>query len=579
MQTRLVRYGDENEAMMEAGQQALSCKAVASKPVVDGVIGPLGPANTTETTLNDANMDDWIEGRFHTQCGASLMKELLIRPCGSGEEERLQARQKIISQPHLHLNRLVQLLEEAKTLEKDALWVLEAPELKKTWPLPFLFPTMFGLKQLNNVPLFHEAYHFCRLIASPALTILYPIGMILGPWIYLRTKMGLNFSFKAYIMFAYRMIRSLKGGAAIKVWSSLAVYCALYLYSIAQVVDLARMVGAARSTLVERHKKVQRLLSIADSIKDMCGGNDGVAAFANAPLGPACAPMAITFLGVWQWWGHPGVIQSIRKALQVVAVGDVVAVGAESLQSNAANWCVVNWSADKVKAWPRFYSMCHPALERSSFGNPAALDKNIILTGPNAAGKTTYCRGLLANVLLAQTLGIACARRATMGSLFGGIMSFMRISDETGKASLFEAEVARCVEMWKLAESRGSERVFMVLDEPMHATPPTEGAAAAMAFMKGLANMGNVRLIATTHYAAITSLAHEEPHNFINISMEAVLCRGKKIQFPYSLRKGPSYQSIALELMHEQGAFPNAFIQDALKIKEKIGAREIVATP
>ena len=99
-----------------------------------------------------------------------------------------------------------------------------------------------------------------------------------------------------------------------------------------------------------------------------------------------------------------------------------------------------------------------------------------------------------------------------------------------------------------------------------------------MAFMKGLARMGDdhVRVVATTHYAAITSLAVEEANEFINVSMEAVLCEGEKIAFPYRLRNGPSFQSIALELMQERGAFPGGFVDDALKIKEKIGRRGIV---
>lgn len=568
---------------MDAGHLALCSDAASYCSVAPPIFESDQPPTTTTTTIADANLDSWVGGkRFHTECGTELMKYLLARPCGKNEISVIKTRQNIIASRDLHLHRLLKLLEEAKSLEKDALWVLTKPDLKKTWPLPFLFPTMFGLKYLNEVPLFHEAYHFCRLIVSPAMTIFYPIGLIFGPWIYLRMKMGWNLSFKAYIMFAFNMIRALKGTAALKIWVTLGIYAGLYFYSVAQVVDLARMVNQARTTLATRHKNVLRLLEISKSVQSICGGPAGMEAFGVDAAEAAAAAPSANFIGVWKWWGDSAAVdQRIRTALQTIAVGDVVAAGARLLQKRAGGvggsgaWNVVEWAASGEQ-WPRFYGMRHPVLGMACVANPAALDKNIILTGPNAAGKTTYCRGLLANILLGQTLGIVCARKATMSVPFDGIISFMRINDETGSTSLFEAEVERCVEMWKVAEeSQG--RVFMVLDEPMHATPPTEGAAAAMAFMKGLAKMGTVRVVATTHYAPITSLAFEEPADFINISMEAILRRGKKIEFPYKLRSGPSFQSIALELMQEQGAFPNAFIEDALRIKEKIGGREIVA--
>jgi len=607
---RMMWYGEENEALMDAGQQALSCENIDMDDAVKQVFGGTedgtgGGTAISEGTFVDADLDKWIDGRFHTECGATLMKTLLMNPCT--EKERVVARQAIITRPELHLSRLLQLLAEARKLERDALWVLVKPDIKKTWPLPFLFPTMMGVRHLNSVPLFHEFYHFSRLVASPALTVLYPLGMVLGPWIYFRFKLGWKLSFKAYVVFAMQMLRTLKGGVAIKVWGTLAVYAGLYLYSVAQVIDLARMVGGARQTLVARQAKVERLLTIADSLKSVCGGADVEFAgfYSGSCDGLSVKPGKMGFLGVWEWWGNPDTAASIKNALRIIAAADVVAAGALCLGGSGGGgrvWSAVEFGGEvggevggdvggevvgdvggeeigHGGEWPRFYGMRHPALGGRCVANPAALDKNVIITGPNAAGKTTYCRGLLANILLAQTLGIACARRATMGGrLFGGIVSFMRISDETGMASLFEAEVARCVEMWKVAEeqTKMGRPVFMVLDEPMHATPPTEGAAAAMAFMKGLARMETVRIVATTHYAAITSLAFEESRDFVNVSMEAVLRRGKKIAFPYKLRQGPSFQSIALELMQEQGAFPGAFVEDALKIKEKIGGREIV---
>jgi DNA mismatch repair ATPase MutS len=94
----------------------------------------------------------------------------------------------------------------------------------------------------------------------------------------------------------------------------------------------------------------------------------------------------------------------------------------------------------------------------------------------------------------------------------------------------------------------------------------------------GLARMGHVTAVVTTHYADMVRLAHDDPTAFVNVSMEAkVAPNGDSIHFPYILRSGSSFQSIALELMRIRGMFPDAFIDDALKLKEKIGHNEVVS--
>ena len=60
--------------------------------------------------------------------------------------------------------------------------------------------------------------------------------------------------------------------------------------------------------------------------------------------------------------------------------------------------------------------------------NPVNLNKNIIVTGPNAGGKTTYVKTILANVILGQTIGITYSLQSQI-ILYDTINSFMRVSD------------------------------------------------------------------------------------------------------------------------------------------------------
>jgi DNA mismatch repair ATPase MutS len=137
------------------------------------------------------------------------------------------------------------------------------------------------------------------------------------------------------------------------------------------------------------------------------------------------------------------------------------------------------------------WNMGHILLDDKQVRNPLSLNKNIIITGPNAAGKTTYVRSLLTNMLLSQSLGIACASKAIVRPV-NVIGTFIRVTDTLGKSSLFEAEAQRCAEIIikaKLAAERGQAGVFF-LDEPMHSTPPTEGMNISFVFLKLLKRAG-----------------------------------------------------------------------------------------
>jgi DNA mismatch repair ATPase MutS len=178
-------------------------------------------------------------------------------------------------------------------------------------------------------------------------------------------------------------------------------------------------------------------------------------------------------------------------------------------------------------------------------------------------------KAIAVNILLAQSLGICNAYKAQICPV-GIIGNFIRVHDNIGIDSLFQAEVRRCAEIIKtVADHTIPALVF--LDEPMHSTPPTEGAATAMAVCDYLGRLPHVRVVATTHYHV---LSHLDPAYFANVSIEAI--RGTTgFIFPYKLKKGASGQCIALELLNQCGDanMPSAVIRSAIEIKDKICKR------
>jgi DNA mismatch repair ATPase MutS len=239
--------------------------------------------------------------------------------------------------------------------------------------------------------------------------------------------------------------------------------------------------------------------------------------------------------------------------------------------------CIVNYmDPSDIRNVTQFWNMGHILLGRKQIRNPLSLQKNLIITGPNAAGKTTYVRAVCTNTILAQTFGIACAVRANI-SIIHAIGSFMRIEDSLGQASLFEAEAKRCAELLEQAETivHNGKTALYFLDEPMHSTPPIEGCATSMAVIEYMGRLPGIRLMVTTHYHDCIQLEEMHPNYFQNISMDAYVNNENGLYiFPYKIKNGASIKCIALELLNEK-KLPGGVVKRAIDLKNKICAQQV----
>ena len=229
-------------------------------------------------------------------------------------------------------------------------------------------------------------------------------------------------------------------------------------------------------------------------------------------------------------------------------------------------WVKVNYVDNRTLIW----DAKNPILNKLQTSNPINLDKNIIITGPNAGGKTTYVKTILSNIILGQTFGISYSLKSNQ-IIYDTICSFMRISDVLGSKSYFEAESEYCFNMITKAQKLSEEkkRGLFLMDEPMHSTPPIEGMSTAYAVVEHLSSLSGISLIITTHFHKLISLEELYPDKFINLSVDAIPIDPKGFIFPYKIRRGHSYQCIAIELL-DYKKFPESVIDNAIKMKNKI---------
>lgn len=136
-------------------------------------------------------------------------------------------------------------------------------------------------------------------------------------------------------------------------------------------------------------------------------------------------------------------------------------------------------------AWVKAYNFVYPGVTNCT-PNSIALGKDvesfIDVTGPNACGKSFANRGLLANLVLSGVYGFALADEFEHSYFDGGVQYIANVTDSTGFASLYEAEINSLLkdsyEKSHILKKNG-ELAITVIDEAVKATEANAGAEVA----------------------------------------------------------------------------------------------------
>lgn len=181
---------------------------------------------------------------------------------------------------------------------------------------------------------------------------------------------------------------------------------------------------------------------------------------------------------------------------------------------------------------------------------------NIMLTGPNAGGKTTAIRALLQNIVLAQTYGVAAAEQFAL-TPFEVIHSYLNISDDlVNGLSLFASEVKRAqgiVETIKALQP--GEKYFCALDELFTGTVAEDGEKCAYQFIQRVTQCDTALFIYATHFSKLTTLEAESA-TCVNYKVDAPSTDAQgKLVYPYTLSRGINTAHVALALASEADLF------------------------
>ena len=201
----------------------------------------------------------------------------------------------------------------------------------------------------------------------------------------------------------------------------------------------------------------------------------------------------------------------------------------------------------------------HPLI-KNAVPNDCSWDKNTLISGANASGKSTFIKAAAVNMILAQSLGICFARSLSMKR--GRVMSSMVIRDSvTAGESYFIAEIKslrRIIE----AGQRG-DMVWAFIDEILRDTNTVERIAASASVLSAVSDLNMLCMVAT-HDIELTQMLKDSYHNAH--FTETVDEHG--VHFDYLIRRGPATGRNAIRLLGSMG-FDHRITEHAFRLSEE----------
>jgi energy-coupling factor transporter ATP-binding protein EcfA2 len=214
---------------------------------------------------------------------------------------------------------------------------------------------------------------------------------------------------------------------------------------------------------------------------------------------------------------------------------------------------------NKKSVFEKSYYAC--LKDNNPVKNTIKFKKNMIITGPNASGKTTILKSTLINIILTQQFGCGFYDSAKF-TPFKHIHCYLNIPDTSGRDSLFQAEARRCKEILDVISVNKKDSHFCAFDELYSGTNPEEAETSSIAFMLYLQKYKNVSSLLTTHFVKVCKKLEKEKgiQNFKMLTEKV----DNKIKYKYKLEPGISYVKGGVHVLKEMN-YPKEIIENTIK--------------
>lgn len=201
--------------------------------------------------------------------------------------------------------------------------------------------------------------------------------------------------------------------------------------------------------------------------------------------------------------------------------------------------------------------LAHPLLKHP-VANPVDWQKNALITGANASGKSTYVKSIAINAILAQTINTVTATSFTMEP--GEVITAMAVRDDLSEGdSYFVAEIKAIRRLLNAVAKK--KRVYGFIDEILKGTNTVERIAASASVINWLKQYPSLVVVAT-HDNELTDIMGDQ---CVNWHFQEKVTKEDGVVFDYLLYQGPATSHNAIALLATMD-YPTSLIHDARQL-------------
>ena len=241
----------------------------------------------------------------------------------------------------------------------------------------------------------------------------------------------------------------------------------------------------------------------------------------------------------------------LRELFKIVGYLDAL-ISISSFRQQYQNLCSPIFSENQNTF--QLKEIYHPLLNKPVSNNFEFISKDVLITGSNMAGKTTFLKTIGVNSILAQTIHTCMAKKYEAPIL--KVMSSIGRSDNLldGK-SYYLVEVESILRLIEASESPNVH--LFLIDEIFRGTNTIERSASSIEVLEYLANDKDFVFVAT-HDLQLSEVLQSEYDNYH--FRERIDNDG--LFFDYKLHKGPSNTKNAIALLDYAG-YPKSITNGA----------------
>lgn len=231
-------------------------------------------------------------------------------------------------------------------------------------------------------------------------------------------------------------------------------------------------------------------------------------------------------------------------------------IAVASFRKHIPYWCRPEFDN---KSSLKIYELYHPLIT-NPVANTIETDKNILLTGSNASGKSTFLKSVAINAILSQTIDTSVSKECV--TPFFRIVSSMSHKDDIINGDSYYMVEIKALKRIIDATDTCHIKTLVFLDEVLRGTNTIERIAASTQILKSFANENTI-CFAATHDIELTKLLEDD---YINYHFDEAFT-DNDVRYSYRLLNGAATTRNAIKLLWYNG-YPKEICEKAEAMTE-----------